>query len=169
MGEHLQDGAVEADAIEGHEAEQHEAHVADAGVADDEFEVFLYQCDHRSIEDADESEECEYISPRADAEDLEAPRIHAEGKERHGDAQAAVCAKLHDYTREQHGGAGGRGHVSSRCPGMKRPESCENREAYKDKREGPHLKVRGEWKVRQVHDAHGCLLYTSPSPRDGLL
>ena len=156
MGEHLDDGAGDADLVERHEAEQDEAHVADAGVADDELEVFLDEGDQGAIDDADDGEESEDVAPGAEAEDVVAPGREAEREEGHGNAEAAVGTELHDDAGEQHGGCGGRGDVSGGRPGVEGPQAGEDGKAYEDEREGEHLEVRRERVAGQVAERHGA-------------
>ena len=89
---------------------------------------------------------------------VEAPRVEAEREERHGDAQAAVGAELHDDAGEQHGGGGGRGDVAGRRPGVEGPEAGENGEADEDQREAPHLEVTGKVGVGESDEARGSEL-----------
>ena len=97
MRKHLQDRSANPDLTQCHQAQQNKAHVADTRIAHDELEVFLHQSDHRSIHDADQCEQGEYLSPRAKAEDMESPLIQTAWKQRHGYSQTTVCAQLHHH------------------------------------------------------------------------
>ena len=116
----------------------------------------LDQGDQRAVDDADDGEQGEDISPGTEAEEVVAPGSEAEREEGHRDAEAAVGAELHDDSGEQHGGGGGRGDVAGGRPGVEGPQAGEDREADEDQREGQHLEVRREVAVRRGRGATWC-------------
>src|SRR6185437_8649461 len=75
VGKHLEHCAGEADLVERHQAEEHESHMAYAGITDDEFEVLLHQGHKSAIDNADHSQNGEYVAPGADAEEGKSPRV----------------------------------------------------------------------------------------------
>ncbi len=153
--EHLQDCAGDADLVKRHEAEEHEAHVADAGIADDEFEVGLRESDQCAVDDADDGEDCEDVTPGTDADERESPGVEAVREEPDANAEAAICAELHDYSGEEHGGGGGRGYVAGGRPGVEGPHAGEDRKAGEYEREAPHLEADGQAGVRKIDEAGG--------------
>ena len=76
-------------------------------------------------------------------------------KKADADAQATVCAELHDHAGEQHGSGGRRGHVAGGRPGVEGPHAGENPEADEDQRETPHLEADRQARVRKIAERGG--------------
>src|SRR5664280_913177 len=97
----------------------------------------------------------EDVAPGADADEGESPGVEAVREKPDADAKAAICAELHDYSGEEHGGGGGRGYVTGGRPGMEGPHAGENCEAGEDEREAPHLEADGQAGVRKIDEVGG--------------
>ena len=135
VGDHAEDGGVDAEVGEGGDAEHHEAHVRDRRERDEAFHVALREATERAVDDADHREQAD---PRR-------PRLRRARQHRERDADEAVGAELQHDRGQQHRADRRRFGVGVGQPGVEREHRHLDREAEEHAAEHEQL--------RAVHDA----------------
>src|SRR4029453_843969 len=89
---HLQHCTRHTERVSGRQPEQHETHVADTRITNDEFEIALAERHRRSVNNSNNGENSNPMTPR----------VETLRKKIHRDAQSAVSAEFHYNAGEQH-------------------------------------------------------------------
>ena len=135
VGDHAEDGGVDAEVGEGGDAEHHEAHVGHRRERDQAFHVALRETTQRAVDDADHRQQAD---PRR-------PRLRRARQDRERDADEAVGAELQHDRGQQHRAHRRRLGVGVGQPGVEREHRHLDREAEEHAAEDQEL--------RAVHDA----------------
>ena len=110
VGDHADDGGVDADLGERGDAQHHKAHVPDRRERNKALHVGLRQTGERCIDDADDGQDA----------DCRSPVLRLFGEDRNGDPHKGVCAQFQQDGSQQHGADRRCGGVCVGEPGVER-------------------------------------------------